>query len=46
VREYVAVKTRWRLTVDLREKRTLLRTARGCRNVVVTVRPAKVVTRT
>jgi len=42
VREYVAVKTRWKLTVDLREKRTLLRTARRCRNVVVTVRPATV----
>jgi hypothetical protein len=42
VREYVAVKTRWKLTVDRPEKRTLLRTARSCRNVVVTVRPAKV----
>jgi hypothetical protein len=45
VREYVAVKTRWRLTVDRPEKRALLRTARGCRNVVVKVRPAKVVAR-
>ena len=45
VREYVAVKKRWRLTVDRPEKRTLLRTARGCRNVVVRVRAAKVVLR-
>jgi hypothetical protein len=45
VREYVAVKTRWRLSVDRPEKRALLRTARGCRNVVVKVRPANVVTR-
>ncbi len=44
-REYVAVKKRWRLTVDRREKRVLLRTARGCRNTVVRVRPAKVVLR-
>lgn len=45
VREYVAVKKRWRLTVDRREKRALLRTVRGCDNVVVRVRPAKVVLR-
>jgi hypothetical protein len=45
VREYIAVKTRWRLTVDPREKRALLRTARGCRNTVVTVRVARVVLR-
>jgi hypothetical protein len=45
VREYVAVKTRWRLAVDRREKRALLRTARGCKNVVVTVRRAKVIAR-
>jgi hypothetical protein len=45
VREYVAVKTRWRLTVDAREKRVLLRSARGCRNTVVTVRVARVVLR-
>lgn len=42
VREWAAVKTRWQLTVDRREKRTLVRTARGCTNVVVRVRPAKV----
>lgn len=46
VREYVAVKKRWRLTVDRPEKRALLRTARGCRNTVVRVRPAKVALRT
>jgi hypothetical protein len=44
VREYVAVKTRWRLTVDRPEKRALLRVSRDCRNVVVRVRHAKVVT--
>ena len=38
VRHWVAVKTRWRLTVDRTEKRTLISTARGCRNVFVTVR--------
>lgn len=43
VREYVAVKTRWRLSVDRPEKRALLRVARGCTNVVVKVRPATVV---
>lgn len=43
VRDYVAVKTRWRLTVDRREKRALLRAVRGCKNVVVKVRPARVV---
>ena len=45
VREYVAVKKRWRLTVDRPEKQALLRTARGCRNTMVRVRPAKVVLR-
>ena len=45
VREYVAVKTRWRLTVNRGEKRALLRTARSCRNKVVTVRTAKIVLR-
>jgi hypothetical protein len=44
VREYVAVKTRWRLTVDRPEKRALLRVTRNCKNVVVRVRHAKVVT--
>jgi hypothetical protein len=44
VREYAAVKTRWRLTVDRPEKRALLRVTRGCRNVMVRVRHAKVVT--
>lgn len=45
VREYAAVKTRWRLTVNLAEKRAMLRVARDCRNVVVRVRHARVVTR-
>jgi hypothetical protein len=45
VREWTAVKTRWRLTVDKREKRALLRTARGCKNVVVRVRTARIGTR-
>lgn len=45
VREYVAVKKRWQLTVDRPEKRALLGTARGCRKVVVRVRPAKIVLR-
>jgi len=43
VREWVAVKTRWKLTVDRPEKRALLRKARSCKNVVVKVRTAKVV---
>ena len=45
VREWVAVKTRWRLTVDRTEKHALLATARGCRNVRVRVRTAPVVLR-
>jgi hypothetical protein len=45
VREYVAVKTRWKLTVDRPEKRALLRVARGCRNVLVKVTTAKVLLR-
>ncbi|MDP3966891.1 MAG: HNH endonuclease family protein [Nocardioides sp.] len=44
-REYVAVKTRWRLTVDRPEKRALLGVARSCKNVVVRVRHARVVLR-
>lgn len=44
-REYVAVKTRWRLTVDRPEKRALLRVTRSCKNVMVGVQPAKVVRR-
>jgi hypothetical protein len=43
VREWVAVKTRWKLTVNRLEKRVLLRTSRNCRNVMVKVRPARVV---
>lgn len=45
VREWVAVKTRWRLTVNRPERRALLRTALGCRNVIVTVRTAAIGTR-
>jgi hypothetical protein len=44
VREYVAVKTRWRLTVDRSVKRALLQVSRNCKNVVVRVRHAKVAT--
>jgi hypothetical protein len=44
VREYVAVKTRWRLTVDRPEKRALVRAANRCKNVFVTVRTAKIAT--
>lgn len=45
VREYVAVKSRWRLAVDRTEKRAILRVARDCKNVMVRVRHARVVTR-
>ncbi len=45
LREWTALKIRWSLTVDRAEKRALLRRAAGCRNVVVTVRKAKVRTR-
>jgi hypothetical protein len=45
VREWTAVKTRWGLTVDRVEKQALLRRAQGCRNVVMTVRTARVVLR-
>lgn len=46
VREWTAVKTRWRLTVNRAEKRSLRRAARGCQNVRVVVRTAKIGTRT
>ncbi len=42
LREWTALKIRWSLTVDRAEKRALVRRAAGCRNVVVTVRKAKV----
>lgn len=45
VRQWVAVKIRWQLTVDRREKRTLTRRASHCRNVVLRVRTAAVRTR-
>jgi len=43
VREWVAVKTRWSLTVDVEERRTLQRRAGACRNVVLDVTRAPVV---
>jgi len=45
VREWVAVKTRWRLTVNLAEKRVLTRLAADCSNRPVVVSAAKVVLR-
>ncbi len=42
VRDYAAVKTRWRLAVDAQEKQALLGRAAGCRNVVVVVDTAAV----
>ena len=42
LREWVAVKTRWSLTVDRRELRTARRLAGGCRNVVLRLRRAPV----
>ena len=43
VREWVAVKIRWRLTVDRPEKRTLRNRAGNCTNTIVKVRRARVV---
>jgi Excalibur calcium-binding domain/Protein of unknown function (DUF1524) len=45
VRDWTAVKTRWRLTVNRAEKRALRRAARSCKNVRVVVRTAKIGTR-
>lgn len=42
VREYVAVKIRWRLTVNKAEKTALTKRASTCKNVVVKVRRAAV----
>ena len=42
IREWAAVKTRWSLTVDRREKRALRERAARCRNVRVVVRMAAV----
>ena len=46
VRQWVAVKIRWRLRVDGTEKRFLAQKASGCRNVVIQVRKASVQIRT
>ncbi len=43
MREWTVVKTRWSLTVNGAEKRTLVRLAGECRNVVLHVRMARVV---
>jgi hypothetical protein len=43
LRQWVAVKLRWRLTVNTAEKRALLSRASRCANVVVTVHRATVV---
>lgn len=43
VREWVAVKIRWRLTVNTLEKQALRDHAENCRNTIVKVRRAKVV---
>jgi hypothetical protein len=45
VREWTAVKIRWSLRVDRREKRTLARTADRCANTRLHVRKARVVNR-
>ncbi|GAB2731633.1 hypothetical protein GCM10027273_07880 [Nocardioides pakistanensis] len=45
VTEWVAVMTQCKLTVNRAEKRTLLTKAQNCRNMVVTVRTARVVRR-
>ena len=45
VREWIAVKIRWSLTVDRTEKRALVRRASSCRNRYLTVRRAVVRTR-
>jgi hypothetical protein len=42
VAEWTAIKTRWSLSVDRAEKRTLRRLARDCRNRPITVRTATV----
>lgn len=42
LRQWVAVKTRWRLRVDRTEKRALRRQASGCKNTMIRVRPAVV----
>jgi hypothetical protein len=43
VREWTAVKLRWKLTVDRTEKAALKKVAAGCSNVVVKWSPARIV---
>lgn len=43
IKEYVAVKIRWTLSVDRPEKRVLKQRASNCRNVTVTVTRARIV---
>jgi hypothetical protein len=45
VRHWVAVKIRWRLTVDRPEKRALRHRASSCANTVLKVRRARIGTR-
>lgn len=42
LRSWVAVKTRWHLSVTATERATLLRIASGCTNPVIRVTPAKI----
>ncbi|MFY0407181.1 excalibur calcium-binding domain-containing protein [Solicola sp. PLA-1-18] len=42
VKDWVAVKLRWRLTVDRAEKRAIRKVARGCSNTVITYKKATV----
>ena len=46
VAEWTAVKTRWHLKVNRAEKNRLVKLASNCRNVVLTVRKARIVLRT
>ncbi len=46
VAQYAAVKIRWTLKVDPAEKRAMRKVAAHCRNVMITVHKARVVTRT
>jgi hypothetical protein len=43
VRQWVAVKTRWSLSVNRAEKRVLVHRAQGCKNVTLRVRKASIV---
>lgn len=45
LRSWVAVKTRWQLSVTVTERATLLRIAQGCTNPVIRVTPARVTLR-